>query len=132
MSTSSPAPLSRCPTSDRLVDLLDGFAPDGGSDGSERSGSGESLPQHAADCPMCSVTWARVQAGYAALGELPIPVPQPAALERLARAVLPEVTRDLVPRRRGPLAGVTLTAVLVLLALVALGASVLLLILGHR
>lgn len=138
MSSSSPAPLSRCPTTDRLVELLDGFAPGGAgggtcaTDGSgEHSGAVESLPQHTADCPMCSVTWAKVQAGYAALGELTVPAPQPVVLERLARTVLPEVTRDLVPRRRGPLARGPAGAVLVLLVLAVLGGA-LALLLGRR
>lgn len=103
MSASSPALPSRCPTTDRLVELLDGK--DGVTEGSaERAGEAEPLSRHAADCPMCSVTWARVQAGHAALGELNLPAPQPATLERLARAVLPEVARDLAPRRGGLLA----------------------------
>ncbi|MFO0577583.1 MAG: hypothetical protein U1A78_26565 [Polyangia bacterium] len=134
MSTSSPAPLSRCPTTDRLVELLDGFAPDGASGGTgapdgsgEHAGAVESLPQHTADCPLCSVTWAKVQAGYAALGELTVPAPQPASLERLARAVLPEVTRDLAPRRRGPLALGPVGALLMLLVLAVLGGAVALL-----
>ena len=55
-----------------------------------------------------------------------MPVPQPAALERLARAVLHEVTRDLAPRRSGRLALGSSGALLVLLVLAVLGGALVL------
>lgn len=93
----SPAPMSRCPTADQLVELLDPGA--AGCEGSGSKEEAQALQQHTVDCPMCSVTWAKVQAGHAALAALPITAPQVVVLERLARAVLPEVARDLAPRR---------------------------------
>jgi hypothetical protein len=68
---------------------------------------------------MCSVTWAKVQAGHAALAGLPLAAPQVVVLERLARAVLPEVARDLAPRRSDTAKKVAIAAgvLLILLAL---------------
>lgn len=115
MLAQSPAPPSRCPTTDCLVELLD-----------ERTGS-ESLRQHTAECPMCSVTWARIRSGHSALAALSLQAPQPATLERLARAVLPEVERDL----RASRGGAALRLVLPLLLLLLLGAAGLMLLGPH-
>lgn len=113
----SPAPLSRCPTADQLVELLDvGSA---GCEGAAATEASQALQQHTVDCPMCSVTWAKVQAGHAALADLPLAAPQVVVLERLARAVLPEVARDLAPRRSDTAKKVAIAAgvLLILLAL---------------
>lgn len=114
----SPAPMSRCPTADQLVELLDPGAT--GCAGAAATEATQALQQHTVDCPMCSVTWAKVQAGHAALAELPLAAPQVVVLERLARAVLPEVARDLAPRRPKTGKKVAIAAVVVLLILLAL------------
>lgn len=114
----SPAPMSRCPTADQLVELLDAGAAD--CKGAEATQAALSLQQHTVDCPMCSVTWAKVQAGHAALGALPIAVPQVTVLERLARAVLPEVARDLAPRRPRTLQTLSIAGVVLLILLALL------------
>lgn len=114
----SPAPMSRCPTADQLVELLDRGA--AGCEGAGATEATQALQQHTVDCPMCSVTWAKVQAGHAALATLPIAAPQVVVLERVARAVLPEVARDLAPRRPKTLQKVAIAGVvlLILLALI--------------
>ena len=108
-------PLSRCPETAKLINLVVA---------SSEARTAEPLSQlvrHTQDCPLCEVTQAKVESGYQALGKLAAR-PESAALEQIARVVLPAVARDFAPSRTG---WAIVVAVLALLLLVATTAGIL-------
>lgn len=89
-------PLSRCPETEKLINLV--VAPPEDLKAEPLSG----LVRHTQDCPFCEGTQRKVVAGYKALGQLAVLArPETAALEQVARAVLPAVAQDLSVARSG-------------------------------
>ena len=107
----APLPLSRCPETEKLINLVVA------SPEARKSEPLAALVHHTHDCPLCEVTQKKVEAGYGALGRLvALARPETAALEQIARAVLPAVARDLAPPGNGW--AIALAAIALLLLLV--------------
>lgn len=107
-------PLSRCPETEKLINLVVAQPED------LRLEPLSSLVRHAYDCPQCQVTQRKVAAGYQALGHLAaLARPESAALEQIARAVLPAVAQDLTPQPSGWAIALAVLALLLLAVTVA-------------
>lgn len=103
-------PLSRCPETEKLINLVVA------SPEARKSEPLATLVDHTHDCPLCEVSQKKVEAGYAALGRLvALARPESAALEQIARAVLPAVARDLAPPGNGWAIALIALALLLLL-----------------
>ena len=107
-------PLSRCPETEKLINLVVA---------SSEARTAEPLAllvRHTQDCPLCEVTQQKVESGYRALGKLADRLrPDSAALEQIARVVLPAVARDFMPQRTGWAIAVAVLALLLLVATTA-------------
>jgi len=111
----SRAPLSRCPETEKLIDLIRPLAPPQTATRPQSeppSPAHQQLLQHCQDCPLCSVTLEKMTSGYGAFLPSQTETPQPLQLERIARGILPHIAKDLASPSRAP--------VLVLVALVFL------------
>lgn len=107
-------PLSRCPETEKLINLVVA------SPEARQTAPLAALVEHTHDCPLCEVTQKKVEAGYQALGRLvALARPETAALEQVARAVLPAVARDLAPPGNGWAIAVAALALLLLLVTTA-------------
>lgn len=108
-------PLSRCPETEKLIDLIGPLASPQTATSPQSeppSPAHQQLLQHCQDCPpSCSVTLEKMTSGYGAFLSQ-TETPQPLQLERIARGILPHIAKDLASPSRGP--------VLVLVALVFL------------
>jgi len=108
-------PLSRCPETEKLIDLIGPLAsPQTATSAQSKppSPAHQQLLQHCQDCPLCSVTLEKMTSGYGAFLPSRTETPQPLQLERIARGILPHIAKDLASPSRAP--------VLVLVALVFL------------
>lgn len=111
----SRAPLSRCPETEKLIDLIGPLASPQTATSPQSeppSPAHQQLLQHCQDCPLCSVTLEKMTCGYGAFLPSQTETPQPLQLERIARGILPHIAKDLASPSRGP--------VMILVALVFL------------
>jgi RNA polymerase sigma-70 factor (ECF subfamily) len=112
--SAAPLPLSRCPETEKLINLVVA------SPESRAREPLAALVQHTHDCPLCEVTAEQLGAGRRALDQIAaLSRPEPAALEQIARAVLPAVAAELKPQGGGwalALAAVALLLVAVTIA----------------
>lgn len=107
-------PLSRCPETEKLINLVVA-QPD-----ELKSEPLSVLFRHTQDCPLCEVTQRKVAAGHQTLGQLAaLARPEPAALEQVARAVLPAVAHDLDAQRSGWAIALAVLSVILLAVTVA-------------
>ena len=108
-------PLSRCPETEKLIDLIGPLASPQTATSPQSeppSPAHQQLLQHCQDCPLCSVTLEKMTSGYGAFLPSQTETPQPLQLERIARGILPHIAKDLASPSRGP--------VMILVALVFL------------
>ncbi len=108
-------PLSRCPETEKLIDLIGPLGPTQTTTNPQAeptSPSHQQLLQHCQDCPLCSVTLEQMTRGSGVVLPSHTETPQPLQLDRLARGLVPHIAKDLASPSRGP--------VLVLVALVFL------------
>ena len=98
-------PLSRCPETEKLIDLIGPLASPQTATSPQSeppSPAHQQLLQHCQDCPLCSVTLEKMTSGYGAFLPSQTETPQPLQLERIARGILPHIAKDLASPSRGP------------------------------
>lgn len=114
-------PLSRCPETEKLIDLIGPLGPTQTTTNPQTEPTSprhQQLLQHCQDCPLCSVTLEKMTSGYQAFLPSQTETPQPLQLERIARGILPQIAKDLASPSRGPVY-VLVALVFLLMALAA-------------